>query len=187
MTEELEKAAAVQQKIAGMHIFYYSHVLESYIENAIEFIEQGIREGDQVLFVENTRIYPMIRRKLEERLTAEEMEKFHYENNFDFYWKNRNFHPQTILSHFADLSAELNQKEGSLRTWGHIEWGDQQDIEHELETYETALEELVFESKGISVCAYDASRVSDELKEKLMILHNFHMTDEKKAFLLINR
>jgi hypothetical protein len=75
-------------------------VLESYIENAIEFIEQGIRGGDQVLFVENTRIYPMIQRKLEERLTAEEMEKFHYVNNFDFYWTHGNFHPQTIQSLF---------------------------------------------------------------------------------------
>lgn len=162
-------------------------MLESYIENAIEFIGQGIREGDQVLFVENTRIYPMIQRKLEERLTAEEMGKFHYVNNFDFYWKHGNFHPQTILSHFTDLSAELSQKGGSLRTWGHIEWSDQQDIEQEIQTYEAALEELVSETEGISVCAYDASRVTESFKEKLMALHTFYMTDEKQALLLINR
>jgi hypothetical protein len=49
------------------------------------------------------------------------------------------------------------------------------------------LEELVFKTEGISVCVYDASRVTESFKEKLMALHTFYMTDEKKALLLINR
>lgn len=183
MYRELAQAATGQQKSTSKHIFYYSHKLEKYIENAVVFIEQGIHEGDQVLFVENTRVYPMIRSKLEERLTAEEMKKVHYANNFEFYWKNGNFHPPTILAHFEAFIDGLQQASGRIRTWGHIEWGSEQDIEHDIETYETALEVLVPETGAISVCAYDASRLGDDFKSRLMALHSFYMTDEKMTAL----
>lgn len=161
------------------HIFYCSHQLDKYVENAISYIVFGIKKGDYVLFVENTRIYPMIRKALELKLTAVEMEQLLYINNFDFYWRNGNFHPPTILNHFKKATGHLLENGKSVRTWGHIEWGAQEDIEREIVEYEKALDTLIPENDGISVCAYDALKVSATLKAKLLEVHGFYMTDEK--------
>lgn len=187
MTGDLRQETAIQQPKEGMHIFYCSRQLDKYIEKAVAFVEQGILAGDQVMFVENMRIYPMVRRQLEERLTAEQLEKVHYVDNFTFYWKNRSFHPETILAHFIEITGGFQVTDGYVRTWGHIEWGEDQDIVQEIAAYETALEELVSETNGISVCAYDASRLPDDLKKKLLALHNYYMTDSETASFLETR
>ena len=56
MTENVkELSEGLQRKKTG-HIFYYSIDLDKYVENAISYIVFGIKQGDYVLLVENTRI-----------------------------------------------------------------------------------------------------------------------------------
>ncbi|HSP21146.1 MAG TPA: MEDS domain-containing protein [Planococcus sp. (in: firmicutes)] len=169
------------------HIFYCSDELAKYVENAISYIVFGIKQGDHVLLVENTRIYPMILKELEDRLTAEEMEQLLYADNFDFYWRNNNFHPRTIMNHFTEVAGPLLESGKAVRTWGHIEWGVQEDIEREIVEYEKALDTVVHEQDAVSVCAYDASKVTDSLKTRLMAVHGLYMTDEKVHALALDR
>ncbi|MCJ1910102.1 MEDS domain-containing protein [Planococcus ruber] len=171
---------------ASAHIFYCFDQLEAYIENAISFIANGIKQDERVLFVENTRIYPMILTRLQDQLSAEELAGVHFVNNFDFYWRNGNFHPPTILAHFKQETHSFTKENRSFRTWGHIEWGSQEDIIAEIELYEKSVATVVEEEAAISVCAYDASRVSDDLKERLINCHNYLMTDDSITCLTIN-
>lgn len=161
------------------HIFYCSHELDKYIENAVSYIVFGIKHGDYVLFVENTRIYPLIHKKVESQLSAEEMNRLLFVNNFDFYWRNGTFHPSIILKHFNEATGHLFENGQAVRTWGHIEWGAQDDIEREIIEYEKTLDAVVPLKNAISVCAYDASRLTESLKKQLMTIHGFYMTDEK--------
>lgn len=167
------------QRVETGHIFYCSHDLDKYIKNAVSYIIFGIKKGDYVLFVENTRIYPKIREELEYLLTAKEMEKLLYINNFDFYWRNGNFHPSIILNHFDEATGHLFNNGHSVRTWGHIEWGTQEDIETEIVEYEKTLDTIVPVKNAISVCAYDALRLTDSLKDQLLEVHGLYMTDDE--------
>ncbi|ANU26151.1 MEDS domain-containing protein [Planococcus versutus] len=177
MEKEIIAIQDKQQLSKGDHIFYYVEDLTSYIDNAISYVEEGIKQGDQVLFVENERLFPKIVARLEEFLSEEQLQNIHYVNNFTFYWRNGNFHPPTILKHFSSLIDPLVEKELSFRTWGHIEWRDNDELTKELNEYEQAINELIPQIQAISVCAYDASRLTVSLKELLINCHDFLMTD----------
>ncbi|MCK6255525.1 MEDS domain-containing protein [Fictibacillus sp. KIGAM418] len=173
------------ERLQGIHVFYYSFELESYIENAVSYIVNGVEQGDYILFLENERIYPLIIKELEEKLTTDQLKKVRFMNNFDFYFWNNNFYPQTILSNFSDIVTPWIEENRSIRTWGHVEWGDRKDFEKTLEEFEVEVDQMIKNVKVITVCAYDAGRVSDDLKVKLMEHHDFIMTDNE--VLPINR
>ncbi|WP_255472982.1 MEDS domain-containing protein [Planomicrobium sp. CPCC 101079] len=103
----------------------------------------------------------------------------HFLNNFAFYWQNGNFHPPTILAYFSDIVTPFLETGVSFRTWGHIEWGDEQEIIHDLIEFEKGIEQKMPETKAISVCAYDDGRLSELLRTMLINCHNFLMTDDK--------
>lgn len=44
------------------HILYLTEETDIYIENAISYVLDGVRNDDRVLFVENPRIYPQIQK-----------------------------------------------------------------------------------------------------------------------------
>lgn len=177
MNEKIANLAKTLTATGKGHIFYSSNSLEDYIRNAVSFIVCGIQQGDYVLFVENSRIFPMIQKHLKERLTEEEQSALHYINNFDFYWRNGNFHPPTILAYLDEVMAAGNGTKRNVRTWGHVEWSDSQDIEREIAVYENELDRMVLHNEAISVCAYNAERISEELKNKLLSCHGYLMTD----------
>lgn len=186
MTEKSIELAKQIGVARGAHIFYNSNKLEAYVENAVSFIVYGIKHGDHVLLLENPRVYPMILKELKKSLSEKEMAGVHFINNFDFYWRNGNFHPPTILSHFKEAADSFANEDVSFRTWGHIEWGNQQDIVNEIDLYEQNVGMVIEEKNAISVCAYDASRVSEDLKERLIRCHNYLMTDDSITCLATN-
>ncbi|KAA0957014.1 3-ketoacyl-ACP reductase [Planococcus sp. ANT_H30] len=175
-----KEIVSVQDKFQlskGDHVFYYVEELERYIDNAVSFVMDGMEQGDQILLVENERLYPKILTHLEKLLSKEQLENVHYINSFTFYWKNGNFHPPTILDYFSRIINPFLEKDLSFRTWGHIEWRDETEIISDIKEYEQAIEQLVPQLKAISVCAYDAPRLSDSLKDVLMNCHDYLMTD----------
>ncbi|MFC4714352.1 MEDS domain-containing protein [Planococcus dechangensis] len=174
-------------QMEGAHIFYLTEKTELYISNAVSYIIDGVQKGERVLFVENSRLYPKIEKKLKQLLTAEEMEFLLYINNFDFYWRKGNFHPEAILDYFEKVVGSFTADGRQCRTWGHIEWGSQEDIEEKILTYEKEIDLRVPHKQVISVCAYDALRVSDQLSERLMHCHGYFMKDNSIAALTFSK
>ncbi len=160
------------------HILYLTEQTDDYIDNAVSFVLDGVRNDDRVLFVENPRIYPQIHKKLQQLLGADELDLVHYVNNFDFYWRKGNFHPEAILQYFESVIESFTVDGRHCRTWGHIEWGSQEDIDQKIVDYEIEIDRSVPQRKVISVCAYDTSRVSDSLRERLMRCHGYLMKDQ---------
>lgn len=178
MEKEITDIQDILQTSKGAHIFYYVEKLERYIDNAVSYIVSGIEDGDHILFVESERLYPKIIKRVEEQVSGEQLKNIHYVNNFTFYWRNGNFHPPTILAYFTGLISPFMEGELRFRTWGHIEWRDEEEIIKDIREYECAVNEFLSQTKAISVCAYDASRVSGPLKEVLLNCHGFLMTDD---------
>lgn len=181
MEKEITDIQDILETTKGAHICYYVHELERYIDNAVAYIIAGIEQGDQVLFVENERLYPKILKRVEELVPKDQLRNIHYVNNFTFYWRNGNFHPPTILAYFSEWITPFMKDELSFRTWGHIEWRDEVEIIKDIQEYECAINMLIPQTKAISVCAYDASRVSAPLKKVLLDCHGFLMTDDNIA------
>lgn len=177
MDKQIRQLTNHLQEMNYGHIFYYYNEVESYIKNAVSYIVAGIEQGDHILFVENDRIYPMIHKRLKKLLKHEELTRVHFINNYDFYWGNGNFHPPTILSYFTNILGPFFENKTCIRTWGHVEWGDQEDIIREVESYESAVNEMAANCKLMADYAYDAHRLPDGLKRGLMKSHGFFMTD----------
>lgn len=163
----------------GAHVLYLSDKQESYIRNAVIFILDGIRNGDYVLMIENPRLTPLIFQRLKGQVTEAELESVRFANNFEFYWKEGNFLPITIIEYFKKtlLAASLDGR--FFRTWGHIEWGSQEGLEEEILTYDRKASQFISEQKIIAVCAYDAARVSESLQEQLRVRHSHLMEDDQ--------
>jgi hypothetical protein len=166
------------QTIRG-HIFYSFQEVEKYVENAAAYIVSGIEQGDQILFIENDKLIPIIQEKLKSLLSTEQLAKVHYTNNFDFYCSKGTFHPATVFNHFIKSLEPYIENTVSIRTWGHVEWGDPKDIDREIGKYENDVDQMVSLNEITAVCAYDADRVTESLKNSLIKCHGFLMTDDE--------
>lgn len=168
---------------SGGHIFYLTKETKHYIDNIVVFILDGLENNEHVLVVENNRLTPLVRKRLQAVLTAEELAKVYFFDSYKLYWHKGNFLPSTIVEYFQesfDLSEMTCQH---FRTWGHIEWNTRDGLEEQLLSYEKQVDQLITEHKLTAVCAYDATRVEQHLQDNLALYHDYLMKDEEIVFL----
>ncbi|WP_182917207.1 MEDS domain-containing protein [Bacillus sp. PK3_68] len=165
------------KKVKRGHICYFYSNEITYINNVVSFIATGIRNGDHILLVENDRNILLINKRLEKVLSKKEWTFLHVMNNYDFYYFNKNFNPHTIVNHFLENIEPFLKEGASICTWGLIEWGEDKEIHQCIEEYEKEVDKITNEKGIISVCAYNAGRTPDSLKELLIKCHGITLTD----------
>lgn len=153
METKIPALTSIMRQNDGAHIFYLSKEIEAYINNALVFILDGIRNGDYIFMIENPRLTPQIYERLEPLVTEAELKSVRFANNFEFYWSEGNFLPTSIIRHFEKTLNAAKQEGKFFRTWGHIEWGSQEDLANEILTYDKAASQFISENKFIAVCA----------------------------------
>lgn len=181
-----EKIPALTLKIrnsSGSHILYLTKETKYYIDNIVVYILDGLQNKEQVLVVENNRLTPLVRKRLQSVLTAEELAKVHFFDSYKLYWHKGNFHPSTIIEYFQESFDVSEMPCQHFRTWGHIEWNTRDGLEEELLSYEEQVDDLITAQNLIAVCAYDAIRVEQHLQDKLALYHDYLMEDEEIVFL----
>ena len=183
MNDTIIKVINEFNKVEGKHICYLYNDHQEYIEKVVTFIMIGIKEGDHILLVENDRNILAINRKLQNELSDGQLANLHIMNNYNFYFTNGNFHPHTILLYFSSYIQSFVENGISIRTWGHIEWGNEKEIQKDIEEYEKEVDKLVKLTGTISVCAYPAERTSDSLVEMLKNCHGVIITDHEVVYL----
>lgn len=161
----------------GAHIFYAFKDQEIYIDNVIAYVNSALELGNHVMIIENDRIIPIIQSKLDEKFEQEQLDMVHTINNYDFYCYRGNFHKETILSYLENMIAPFLEKNIPIQTWAHVEWRDQEEIFQTLGEYEKEADRMLQATNLITICAYDANRVPQSLKEILMDCHDYYMTD----------
>jgi hypothetical protein len=165
------------------HIFYHYNDMGKYLQNALYFIISVVNQGSHLMLVENDRNMIYLKNNLKKRLTDEQFNKIHFMNNFDFYYSNGDFHAQTIFEYFKSSVEPFIESGKPLCTWGLIEWSDELDITHNIEQYEKDVDMHIKDKAIISVCAYDANRTPQRLKETLMRIHDIMITDDEVHYL----
>ena len=168
---------------SGGHIFYLTKETKHYIDNIVLFILDGLQNNEHVLVVENNRLTPLVRKRLQAVLTAEELAQVHFFDSYKLYWHKGNFHPSTIVDYFQENFDVSGMPCQHFRTWGHIEWNTRDGLEDELLSYEKQVDQLIMANKLTAVCAYDAIRVEQHLQDKLALYHDYLMEDEEIVFL----
>ena len=183
MEQKIPALALKIRNSSGGHIFYLTKDTRHYINNIVVFILDGVKSDEHVLIVENKRLTPLIQKRLQAVLTADELAKVYFFDSYKLYWHKGNFHPSTIVDYFQESFDVSVMSCQYFRTWGHIEWNTGDGLEEELLSYEEQIDDLITAQNLIAVCAYDAIRVEQHLQDKLALYHDYLMEDEEIVFL----
>lgn len=165
-------------KERGQHICYIFNK-KKYIETVVSYIISGIKNEELVLLVENERNILLIEKEIKKQLSKAQLANVHFINNFDFYWYNGNFHPQTISLYFSQIIDPFLSTGKFVRTWAHVEWDDEKEVNEKIEEFEKLADSLVNKKKILSVCAYDSNKIPDRWVRILIECHNVTVTDEE--------
>lgn len=179
MEQKIPALALKIRNSSGGHIFYLTKETKHYINNMVVFILDGLKSDEHVLIVENKRLTPLIQKRIQAVLTADELAKVYFFDSYKLYWHKGNFHPSTIVEYFQESFDVSVMSCQYFRTWGHIEWNTGDGLEEELLSYEEQVDDLITAQNLIAVCAYDAIRVEQHLQDKLALYHDYLMEDEK--------
>ncbi|RTR34036.1 3-ketoacyl-ACP reductase [Robertmurraya yapensis] len=179
MNSFMEPTIEELKKEHGGHICYIYENHTKYIETVVAFIVSGIKQGEHVILIENERNMIQIYEQLDTHLNQLQRENLHTINNFDFYWANEDFHPRTISNYFSKKVDSFTPNGESVRTWGHVEWGDPKSLNDKLEEYEKIADCLIHEKGIISVCAYDANKIPATWTSLLINCHGVTLSDRE--------
>lgn len=170
---------SLTRSISGSHILYLYEDLRHYVESVASYAMTCLNQGHQILIIENERCKKAIQRKLAENLIDENLEHVHFVDNFDFYQRHGEFQGCVTRTHFEAVMQPFLENHISIRTWAHVQWKPQAHIHAKLEEFEVMADCSVKEQNLISVCAYDAKRISASLQTALMRSHEYLMTDRE--------
>lgn len=165
-------------KESGAHIFYSFENEEKYVDNLIVYVKAAIGLGNHVMIIENDRIMPELQKRIKAEFNEKQQEMIHTINNYEFYCYRGNFNKVTILSYLENMLAPFLENNIPIQTWAHVEWRDQEEIVQNLGDYEKEADAMLQTTNLITVCSYDANRVSESLKDVLMDSHDYYMTDD---------
>jgi hypothetical protein len=167
------------------HLLYFFENVEEYIQNVIEFVISGLEKNQYPIIIENDRIILFVKKILESMLNESQLIKVKFLNNFDFYFEMGDFRCNSIFKFLPSLIEGYAEKKYAVRSWAHVEWGDEREVHKKLSDSEREADVIVNEKGLLSVCAYNSDRVSEELKKKLLIHHNFLVNPNKQGIILL--
>ncbi|MGX7595876.1 MEDS domain-containing protein [Planococcus plakortidis] len=179
MEQKIPELMSKIKKDSGGHIVYLTEQTQLYIDNVVVFILDGLKTRDHVVIVENKRLTPLIWKRISPLMSEEELANVYFFDSFTLYWKKGDFLPNTIVEYLQEKFDISTFGEQGFRTWGHIEWSTQDDLEDELVLYEQKVDRLITDYKLIAVCAYDAKRVASHLQNQLGLYHDYLMKDNQ--------
>lgn len=159
------------------HILYFFENEEDYINHVKDFVISGLEQNQYSIIIENDRINLMLKKKLEPILKHSQSNQVFIINNFDFYYAKGDFQCNSIFDYLPHLIDGYSPEGFAVRSWAHVEWGDEREMDKKLSISEKEADGIVRENNLLSVCAYDSYRVSEQLKGNLLNRHNYLLSD----------
>ena len=108
------------EKNGHLHVLYKYNGIENYIIQVLSYVQDGIAAGDYVILIENSRLYPIIRKELSTRLTKDQMEFIHYVNSLNSIGQVAVYHPPSIADYFSKTIQPYVENKISFRAWAHV-------------------------------------------------------------------
>lgn len=162
----------------NVHVLYSYNEMDSYLQQVLRYIQDGIAAGDYVVLIENDRMYPVINKELSTRLTKEQMKFLHFVNSFDFYRSSGSYHPPAIEEYFTKTVQPYVENKLSFRSWAHVEWASMEEPLHLIKDFEKIVDKAVNLLSFPLICAYEGKRMPDYLKTILMETHPYVLLED---------
>lgn len=166
------------EEITNGHVFYQFQDEDIYLEKLMSFIQSGIINDQQILIIENLRVLPKLREKINEVVSNEQQSSIRLVNNFEYYLSNGDFHTETIIKNFQANLNKLKKSNSTVRTWAHVEWTSSEPNIELIKEFESVADHAVRMEKTLSVCAYSTNHLNTTLISTLEELHQYVMTDD---------
>jgi len=164
---------------SGAHIVYFYDERDCYIANAISFIRTGFEQNQHVIYVDSLERYGVVKDALEREYDGKTLETLKFIPNDDFYMMSVVFHMDHVFRNFKDAVQPFLDKHLPVRVWGHVDWGTQDDLLDRLYAYECHCDEAIAKYGVLTVCAYEAERVSAKIQNRMLRTHEYMMTDSE--------
>ncbi|MGD6942814.1 MEDS domain-containing protein [Cytobacillus gottheilii] len=158
------------------HVLYFYENQEQYIVFVTDFITSGLEKNEYCIIVENDRNISLIKNRLTALMSNGQLEKVIFVNNYDFYYASGDFQINSVFDFLPNVIEDYSELDLVIRSWAHVEWRDEHEVSKLLDSEHEA-EEIVTETKLLSVCAYDSERVSKGFKDGLLACHNFLLNE----------
>ncbi len=166
------------RSLAKGHVLYFFEDHDRYLSNVEDFVINGLKLSEYAVIIENDRWIKKIRNKLYESLEERYVQKVAFINNYDFYYAKGDFRVNSIFDFLPKVLDDYSEENSVVRSWAHVEWRDEEEISSKLLASEKDADEIVSDSRILSVCAYDSDRASQEFKTGLLACHNYLLRDQ---------
>src|SRR5690606_22587261 len=145
----------------SVHVLYAFNGMENYINQLLDYINDGIASGDHILLIENERISTLIKMQIESMYPSEQLELVHFVNSLHFYWSSGSYHPPAINDYFVKMVQPYLEKNLSFRSWAHVEWESIKEPLHIIEDFEKIVDVAVTQYEFPLICAYDNNKMPE--------------------------
>jgi len=160
------------------HVLYSFYDTEQYIDQLLNYIQDGIEAGEYIILIENTRTYPIIQEKLSHFFSDEQLQLVHYVNSLDFYWSSGSYHPPAITEYFNKTLQPYVEKNISFRSWAHVEWASIEEPLHLIKDFEEVVDEAVNRLSFPLICAYEGKKMPEHIKNMLLETHPYVLVED---------
>ncbi|WP_222599409.1 ATP-binding protein [Aquibacillus kalidii] len=173
LNEKIEESNVHHNSLStGGHILYIYNDREKYIENATNFIFEGLINNEGVIYVDHKVYIDQIIDKLKDKSVSEtEIQNISFVESDLFY--RSGFPMEKSLEELASLADPYLEKGKVLRVWGNVRI---QEVSQVL-SYEQKADKFIRNLQIYTVCAYDGNLISASLVIEMLNSHPYFMTD----------
>lgn len=162
----------------GAHILYFYSQDATYIDNAVSFIQCGMRLRQHVVYIDTPAKWNIVRNRFCEEFPNTVPEVL-YINRDEFYRECSSFQWKDVLRNLKAAIHPFIQQKVPLRLWGAVGWLADQDDKAYLGAYECSCDASISELGFLTVCAYDANVLPATVLLMMMRSHAYLMTDDE--------
>ncbi|KYG60283.1 MEDS domain-containing protein [Planococcus maritimus] len=162
----------------NVHVLYAYNGAENYLQQLLNYIEEGIAAGDHVLIVENERVTKKLEAVLAKRYNETQRSLVHFVNSLQFYWSTGSYHPPAIYQYFNKTVEPFIKNNRAFRSWAHVEWESVKEPLFLIEDFEKMADRAVNEYAFPLICAYEKQRMPHHLTESLMRTHPYVLLED---------
>lgn len=175
LKNKIDDLIEYQKKV---HVLYSYFQMESYLEQVVSFIENGIKAGEYTILVENDRLYPLIQKELSSRVPKAQMKFVHFVNSLSFYYSSGSYHPPAIADYFNKMIKPYVENDVHFRSWAHVEWASMEEPLYLIRDFEKIVDQAVNQVEFSLICAYSGIRMPDYLKNILLETHPYVLWED---------
>lgn len=158
-------------------ILYMYEQMEKYIEHAVAFIVNGVKQGRFMLWIDQEDVYQTICQKLENLLDVKELASIHFIPDKELLQTFIPSSPESIKKYYQAIMDVIAAEEAAVSSWVHISHHTLMYGLFDCSELGEYIKEMRTNAEQKIVLAIDGQSVSASYQNKLLHMYSHFMTD----------